>query len=306
LTADPLKSGTDNQPEDNDQGTKEKRETAHYQKSASTPAFLPEAGMDEGRTDAEKDNRAEQRKILREWLTIFGLFLAAAAAIYQGVILSKQADTLNGQLIEMGRSAVQTDKLIQSNADLAAAAKAQAIAEQSIAATTHDNLIMSERARISSLAATLENIEAGQILKARVTYANFGREPAPTDYAGKMRKWPKSDWLNGNAITELKNITDECLGYTDVHGMLVAYPSSGPGNGYAFAFDSGGDSKKDGSGFVADDSITKGDTVAVVTSCFVYKTVSEIHHTASCYYYLANKTPSVATPNICADGNAVD
>ncbi len=128
---------------ENDEGPGEKeRKAAHYQDSATATAPLSNSNPNENSADAKQEYRAEQWKIRREWLTIAGLFLAASAAIYQGVILSKQADALFAQLKEMKSAGVQTDKLVNSNADLAAAARAQALAQQQTALTAHDALVV--------------------------------------------------------------------------------------------------------------------------------------------------------------------
>jgi hypothetical protein len=206
---------------------------AHNQESTEAASALSNSQPDKNSADAEKQYRAEQWKIRREWLTIAGLFLAASAAIYQGVILSKQADALTAQLQEMKNAATQTNKLITSNADLAAAAKTQALAQQQSAATAHDALIVSQRARIAPGDASLDPLQSGQPVKAKLNYSNAGHEPAPLDISFLLKTWPTFAWSKGTATADILAYRDSCLASSIVQGQIVAYPTTGFGSGYA-------------------------------------------------------------------------
>ena len=154
-------SGADHQIKDDKQSAEEEWEAAEDQQGTARAASISQTESNEQRGNSEEQQRAEQWKIRREWLTIIGLFLAAGAAIYQGHVLSKQADTLNGQLFEMKNAEIKTNRLIQSNADLAAAAKAQSIAEQQSAVTAHEALVASQRARIAASNVSLNAMSPG-------------------------------------------------------------------------------------------------------------------------------------------------
>lgn len=91
--------------------------------SADGAASRVHPQSNEGCKYDEKKERAEQWKVRREILTIVAVSIAAGASIFQGIVLYTQAGTLNGQLAEMRAAGIQADKLIQSNSDLAAAAK---------------------------------------------------------------------------------------------------------------------------------------------------------------------------------------
>jgi hypothetical protein len=299
-----LNSLADQQIKDDKQSAEEERETTQDKEGPARTTPISQTYSDKKRGDSEEDQRAEQWKIRREWLTIIGLFLAASAAFYQGYVLSKQAGTLNRQLLEMKSAEVQTDKLIQSNADLAAAAKAQAIAEQQTAATAHDTLVADLRARIAAGNVSLNPIQSGQAVIAAVTYSNVGKEFAPIDPIFRLKRWSKADWQNGNATRDAALFETSCLAIGQVRGANVAYPSNGFGSGYRNQVQSDDAALADR--FVADDDLLKGDAVVGVYSCFPYRTLSEIHHTAACSFYMANKTPSVGSLNICDFGNAAD
>jgi hypothetical protein len=240
-------------------------------------------------------------------------FAATAAAFYQIIILSqqagllsKQADALVGQLAEMKSAAEQTNKLITSNADLAAAAKAQAVALQQSALTAHDSFVMSQRARIASTNVSLEPLQSGQPAKGAAAYSNLGKEPASIDVEVNVRKWTKTEWSGTQATNWVASQTAYCMLKDNLHGSLVAYPTNGLGSGYANSFDSSVNVAPGGEGFVVDDSIVNGDSAIAVTACYIYKTLSELHHTAACYFYLAHKTPSPSNLNICGTGNSFD
>ena len=203
----------------------------------------------------------------------------------------------------MRSAEVQTDKLIQSNADLAAAAKAQAIAEQQTASTAHDTLVADLRARIAAGNVSLSPIQSGQPVKATITYSNVGKEAAPIDPTFRLKRWTKADWENGNAAKEAASFEANFLAVAEVRGTGVAYPSSGFGSGYSYQVQSD-DEPFVADRFVADDQVQKGDAVVEVDSCYRYRTLSETHHTAACAFYLANRTPNVDNLNICSFANA--
>jgi hypothetical protein len=297
-------SETDHQIKNDEQSAQEERESAQNQESTTRATPISEAHSNEEHGNPEQQHRAEQWKIRREWLTIFGLFLAAGAAFYQGHVLSKQADTLNGQLLEMKNAGIQSDKLIQSNADLATAAKAQAIAEQQTAAAAHDTLSADVRARIAAGNVSLTPIQTGQPLKATLAYSNLGKEPAPIDVGVSWKRWTKADWANGGATTFAATFEASCLALRDVRGDSVAYPSVF-GSGYSNIVQSD-ESGSAANNFVGDDEMPKSDAIIALYSCYTYRTLSEIHHTVGCNFYLANSTPGVGTLNICRIGNAAD
>ena len=299
--------------DDKSPGEKE-REPAKNQERSDASASRVKATVDEESGNSKKEQNPEQRwKIIREWLTIGGLFGAAAAACYQIVILSqqasllsKQANAMSGQLEEMKHSAIQTDKLISSNADLAAAAKAQALAEQQSAATAHDTLILSQRGQIASVNASLEALQNGQPAKAVVEYSNVGREPTPVDAKLKIKKWSKAEWSDPKSVQELYDNSARCMAIANVYGSMIANPSTGFGSDYKGIVDSSIDQIQSGTNFLVDDEVLKGDAVITVTACYIYRTLSEIHHTSACYYYWASHTQTLSNLNICGIGNNVD
>jgi len=291
----------------NDEGTdSEKGEAKQDVKSGYAPTFGTETAPNKENRNGNEHHRAEQSKILREWLTIGTLFVAGAAALYQDYVLSRQAALLEGQLGEMKSAGRQTDQLIKSNADLAAAAKAQAIASRESAKIAHDALQTGLRARIAAMNAVLENLQIGQPIKANISYSNIGHEGSPLDFIATMKTYLKEEWDKDLPLDEINSNLQHCMNIDSVKGRSMAYPSNSAfGGGYAFSLKSNSDVLGDKK-FVADDDLIKGNKIIVVSSCIVYKTLEEIHHTSACYYYLANETPSLQSLNICEAGNAAD
>jgi hypothetical protein len=293
--------------EDESSSHEKEREATHKQEDTLTSLALPESNPDKKGVE-EEARRAEQWKIRREVATIVALFLAAGAAIYQGIVLSKQADLLVSQLKETKNAEAQTDKLINSNADLASAAKDQAIAEQRSAATAHDAFVAGMRARIASVSLGYDPFQVGQPVRATFTLDNVGHEPAPLDLTFSLKRWPTSEWSRGEANVDNTAYKDQCFTNNNVQGQITAYALSGPGSVYTYTYviKSNDDSTPENERFLVDDSMIKGDTVVAARGCMVYKTVNEVHHTAFCYYYLATRITNIANLSICPTGNVAD
>ena len=254
------------------------------------------------KTGPQVRTRAEERKLYREWLTIVALFLAAAAAFYQGYVMSKQADTLNGQLAEMKSASIQTDRIVQSYADFAAAAKASATAEEQSAATARAYLIMNQRANIILELASIKPLQAGHSVNSAITYTNKGRETAPFDGALNLKSWPITEWYNGEAEKYYISPSNKCHEITAIAGTAVAFPDVS----YTINSDSVRDALPGNPGFAVDESIIRGDTVIGLFSCIAYRTIEVVHHSAQCYFYRAGVTPTLDKLNICEWGQMSD
>jgi hypothetical protein len=228
-----------------------------------------------------------------------GLFLVGIAS---AVIANRTVDVISGQLEEMKAGSEQTNKLIASNADLAAAARAQSLAEQESATTANASLLMNQRARIGSIAAKLEPLQIGQGARASISYFNVGHESAPIDPDMYLRKWSKDDWYTDKFRRILSKQAENCLAVYSINPTAVSDPSTP----YTISADSNDEGAPIDSKFAIDDGVINGDSVIVVGICLSYKTMGEMHHTASCYYYLANKSPNVDTLSVCEAGNASD
>jgi len=253
-------------------------------------------------TAAQERNRSEQWKLYREGLTIFALFLAALAALYQGSVMSKQADTLNSQLAEMKSAAVQTDKIIQSYADFATAAKVSATAEEQSAATARSSLIMNQRANIIFNSTSLKSPEIGRGIFATIAFTNRGRENASFDRKISFTRWIAADWNDGTAKGYYVSLADKCRAITDVSGSGVAY-SEVP---YAIDIDTMTDVPTGQSNIVVDDSVIKGDVVLAIYTCIAYRTFDAVHHSAQCVFYRAGLTSILNSLNVCEWGQLSD
>jgi hypothetical protein len=207
----------------------------------------------------------------------------------------------------MKSGSAQTDKLISSNADLATAAKTQAIAQEKYAATAQDSFIASERARIISNGAVFYGFQTGQKIKGKINYANVGREAALVDMRVNLVKWSKYDWIGGKYIEPFSIFSNQCLATRNISGSVLIPPVYGVGvNAYSDEISSDDPNVTNGNVFVADDGIAKSDEIISVNVCFTYKTVTAIHHTSVCYYYWAKTTPSLTELNICDAGEGAD
>jgi methyl-accepting chemotaxis protein len=108
-----------------------------------TAAALIEAFAQQYQADRKETGRREGHRIFREWLTIIGLFLAAAVAAFQWRELrntdhsiAEQAKIARDQLREMQSTGKQTDELIKATKQSADAARDAANAATRANATT--------------------------------------------------------------------------------------------------------------------------------------------------------------------------
>ena len=138
-------------------------------------------------------------------------FLLFLLGIASAVIANRTLSAINGQLNEMRTASEQTSKLIASNADLAAAAKAQSLAEQQSAEAAHASLIMNQRARIRSVTAKLRPLQVGQGARATIAYSNIGTRSAPMDPDMYITRWSKDDLYNGAVKGFLVKKVESCL-----------------------------------------------------------------------------------------------
>jgi cell division protein FtsB len=282
-------------------------EPAAGDESPSLPGQTPRdegvmANDDEGRANDQKQP-PEEAAIVR-WTKILGVFqiVLAFGAIVSNVIAYGQLTVTRQQLAEIQSSSQQTEKLVNSNADLAAAAKTQAEAQAKSAETAQKALTLSQRALISVQMVSVQPIQEGSGPKISLMHMNSGREPAPLDTLPYFKIMSKDDFKTIKGATHILEMRRECMGILDVVGRNVAYP----GISYTANWNTNDDFFDDSLKVVAGKGLINGDDVLIVTSCFPYRTMNEMHHVFACYFYNAKTTATPVSLNICEIGNDAD
>lgn len=227
----------------------------------------------EGKANRGEERREDSGKAFREKITI-GLIVATLIAI-------------GWQVREM----IRVYEPIREQAEASNKAANAAAASQ--------------RAWVGPLSATVNSgIQKDKGITAIITYQNSGREPAASFYtAWAVKLYSLADWNNGAATKDIMTFSSECLKVTNLPpGLQVVYPNTGFGS-YQISFDT--EKQAEANKIIVTDDIISGKSIVAVKGCFTYKSLKEFHHSAFCFYYLANMT---VLPNlsICNVGNDAD
>lgn len=142
-------------------------------------------------------------------------------------------------------------------------------------------------------------------LKGTIMYGNTGREPAPTFATLIPKVYPIADWNGGAAVTDIENSKNECL-KLPMNDLLarITFPTTGF-NTFNESYDGTPLNIRDVNKIAITDKIVSGSEIVAFKGCFVYRTVSEVHRTAFCYYYQA-KVSDAAHLNFCNVGQAAN
>jgi hypothetical protein len=180
---------------------------------------------------------------------------------------------------------------------------------QSTDRTTHEALIAANRAWIGPTATTVPSLPNGQGFDVTVQYQNTGRQPAfNLVIAHVIKTYSKNEWGNGAvgiAATQIIANGQSCLKIKKlIEHTQVAYPSSGlTGSGYSMRIDTNNPTEQNK--VLADADISSGNKIFVVQWCFIYLSLTEVHHSTACYFYQA-KVSTLPNLNICQTGNDAD
>jgi hypothetical protein len=158
------------------------------------------------------------------------------------------------------------------------------------------------RAWVGPLTATVGSIQKDKSIQGTIPYQNTGREPAANFFPSFSEKlYSDKEWNGGVASEDIRSMSAECLKIKDLpNGLQVVYPSTGTST-YQFSFNTErGDTK-----IIVDDDMVAGKKTFALLGCFTYKSAREFHHSAFCFYYLANTT-TLPNLNICNVGNDAD
>ena len=229
-------------------------------------AALIDAITKEGRASRAEEKREDDDKKKREWITI-GLI-----ALTLGL--------LGWQVSEM----IRVYDPIQTQAEAA---------------------IGTQRAWIGPTEANIASgLVVGRPIKVAITYANTGREPGTAFTAnGIFKVFNITEWNDGSATKYFNEYIDKCMSSTSTGGS-VSFPTSGASQ-YRLYQDSSAEAIPEAARIVASQRLIEGADVIALTECFVYHSISKIHHTSFCYYYNA-KVSDVAHLNICNGGSDSD
>jgi hypothetical protein len=199
---------------------------------------------------------------------------------------------VGGQLSEMRSGSSQTDKLIQSNADLAAAAKTQA-------KTASDAFIANGRAWIGPSGALVADISSiGKYIRVEIYFSNSGHEPSSNLTVAKLHITTRDQWEHGAAVNQMLFDYQQCFQNKSYSKSSVAFP----GAIYTFTVD-GNSTVPDENKIKITQELINGDSIFYVDACFTYFTLGTVKHSSSCFYYDKNAGTSASGLGFCSEGN---
>lgn len=253
----------------------------------------------EAKANRDEESREDRGDRFREYLTIFLVFVTAAAIIYQAYIFS-------GQLDEMKSSGEQTRQLIENNAQLvvaagkqAEAADKQATAMNEYAQAARDSTKAAQRAWVGPRNFKIDKAPIlNQPLESTLEYQNTGRDPA-TETIKDIMMFTGTDAEDKSGIVSNKvnNFISSCKIMWKPLSANVVYPSTGLGNPYILT------NLVDGE--MIDEEVIAGTKNIYAAGCFVYKTFESIHRSWFCFYF-KNGRVKPETWAICETGNGAD
>jgi hypothetical protein len=271
----------------------EKRELQKYKERQPSSDFatLIDAIKSEGRAHRKEEQREDQGKKLREWITIIVIGLTFIAICYQVHEMIKVYEPIKAQ--------AEAAKIA---ADATKRAADAATKQSEIATRQSDNsdkaLLQAQRAWVGPRDARLEGKPVpGQKNKFIVEYQNTGKEPALAFFfeASPLITTVAED-MNGVLTTRMMIALQKCLATPARILAGVVFPTSGfNSNALNIAVDEK----------LIDDDVATGAKILVVNGCFAYQTGNVTHHSAFCYFYRADES-DITHLNICTAGNYAD
>ena len=233
---------------------------------------LLNAVITETRAYHRQRNRHEQNKQFRDWVTIAALVGAGIFAAMQWVEMSAVYKPISDQ-----------------------------------AGAAHDTMIASSRAWVGPIDALIVTMKAGEGIKIDVSYGNSGRQPALTVESVNPKVYSAADWNGGTAVRDILEFETKCM-KSDMVDIIahVVYPNVNPNSFFVPHFDSTNDMLAENIKFTAsNDLAVTGKELFALMGCFIYRTVTTVHHSAFCYRYNA-KAPGLPHLNFCTVGQNAD
>jgi hypothetical protein len=265
--------------------------------AAAKIATAIEALRDAQQTQTSHDDHNEKINITLAVVTIFLVFLTV-------VFTGASWWVFSGQLTEMRSAGEQTKQIIEANTKLVEAATQQAAAATETAKTSRESYLAAQRAWVGPLTVTVGAIQKDKGIAGTMLYQNTGKEPAANFYpAFVVKVYSLDEWNNGDAVKDIKTYSDDCLKITNLpNGLQVVYPSTGLSS-YQLTFDT--EKQSEPNKVIVNDDMTSGKSIFALKGCFTYKSIKEFHHSAFCFYYLANFS-TLPNLSICIIGNDAD
>jgi hypothetical protein len=255
-------------------------------------AALIHAIKREGAAYRKEEQSEDRGKKFRDWVTIGLIACTFGAVCWQVHEMIKVYEPIRLQAV-----AAQ---------EAAAAAKEQATATTKQAETSAKEIVSASRAWVGPLTATVNQVQKDKPIEGIVQYQNTGREPGIDLYPSvRTKAYSTEEWNNGTAAKEIVTLAQACLGVDDAnlpHGLQVVYPTTGF-QSYQIHFDTSQGPESDK--VIVSDDLIAGKLVFKIQGCFMYRTISSVHHSSYCYFYQANFT-SLPNLNICSVGSAAD
>lgn len=267
--------------------TDREQRNAEQSDAASQIAAAINALRDAQQTQTSHEDTNEKINVGLAIVTIVLVFLTV---IFTGLSWCAFRD----QLHEMQAAGRQTQQITEATTEQARAATENA-------KTTRDAYVASQRAWVGPTTAKINgDFALGKPLKIEVGYLNTGREPA-IDFAQTAEAFESNpiDEANGISMAKINSFFKGCREANVTHGGTVVFPSSG-------GFSPSGQIltviKPDS---FLNQSMISGDSAIIVDGCFLYKSISIVHHSYFCFFYRANVTDRNGL-NICQSGNGAD
>jgi hypothetical protein len=253
--------------------------------------------------DKGDNNANEIEKAIAKWTKRLAIFtgglafftlIAAAASIYQSIILSGQLAEMQGAATDMKTSIEATNRLAKAAENYTSEAKRLAdigMQSRDIANSAMQSsraaLERSQRAWIAPIDAEIDPntplVLGATKISFRVVFQNTGKEPA-LDLTVNQQSGAShvpvgfSDW---DKLSIPKNIT--CDDLTPVQGNMTVYPS-GASQPYYLYYN--GIPDKDAETSIRE--ILTGVLVVWVNGCLVYRTIDTSHQSASLPRFSSN------------------
>ena len=103
---------------------------------------------------------------------------------------------------------------------------------------------------------------------------------------------PTTEWNNGIAKHEIIEFEQTCMKSELQAPTLVVYPIFGFTGSQFVNLDSGSKNIPEQQRVMASDNLLAGNEIFALKICFVYRTIEITHHSAGCFFYQANITPT--------------
>lgn len=267
----------------------EKRQFQNYKERRPSSDFsaLVDTIKSEGRAYRKEEQREDQGKKFREWITIGFIGLTFIAICYQVHEMIKVYEPIRDQAIATDESAKATTRAAN------AATKQSEIATRQ-ADSSDRAAIQAQRAWVGPSIVKIEGaLEADKPIEISINYANSGREPALNFiYAIDVFATTAEEDGRGVAAAKTEAHFKGCRDAKSLRPGQVIFPNAA--NSLTMTKDK-----------IVDQAVIDGDKTVIINGCFLYKSFEIVRRTYFCYFYKAKATKP-SNLNICTSGSGAD